>query len=97
LIVEALTAAVGLFAHKESDEAGGGLNRGAYDVEKSLEQSTERLAFAFGEGVRAFRAALTTPDGVDVDAGDPSSETNGASAGLARKISRRSGASSPQG
>src|SRR3954464_1414496 len=61
LIAEALTAAVGLFAYNRADTNGDGVRRGAADCEESLKHNTARLTFAFGEGVRAFREALTEP------------------------------------
>jgi hypothetical protein len=92
LIAEALTAAVGLFAYKKTDESGG-LERGAGDLEDSLKQNTARLTFAFGEGVRAFREALAQPEGVGEEDGDATEAAPG-SVGLAKKNSRRPAAES---
>src|SRR3954452_6331879 len=68
LLAEALTAAVGLFAYKKGDDTdGNGPKRGAADFEDSLKHNNARLTYAFGEGVRAFRKALSQPDTGDTD------------------------------
>ena len=59
LLAEALTAALAMFAFKQSQgENGEKLKRTAHDAEHMLKQNTARLTHAFGEAVRAFREAL---------------------------------------
>lgn len=79
LLAEALTAAVALFAN-EGLKGGKGkqFREAALDVEDSLKQNTTRLAYAFGEGVRAFREALTQPDLVGRDDTDEPADSEDA-------------------
>lgn len=71
LIAEGLTAAVALFAYKNSDSpTAQKLKDGVAGAEDRLKRDTARFTFAFGEGVRAFREALAQPapdGGVELD------------------------------
>jgi len=61
LVAEALIAAGGAFFATEGSNAKEGVRRLAGvgdDPKKLLERGSARLSFAFGEAVRAFRAAL---------------------------------------
>jgi hypothetical protein len=78
LVAQALTAAVAAFAIKQSDSpAGERVKAGAKSAEDMVKQNTARLGFAFAEGVRAFREALSSPppDALDpIPDGDPDVE-----------------------
>ena len=64
LIAQALTAAVAVFAVKESDSpTSRRVKAGARSAEEMVKENTARLGHAFAAGVRAFREALgTSPD-----------------------------------
>jgi hypothetical protein len=68
LIAEALTAAIGVFAYKHTDQqtlkrGGDKLKEGADQTREAVARNTARLSLAFGEAVTAFRTALTEPGG----------------------------------
>jgi hypothetical protein len=65
LVAEALTAALAMFAYKQTQgqtmgENGEKLKHTAHDAEDALKRNTARLTHAFGEAVRAFREALAS-------------------------------------
>lgn len=75
LVAEALTAALGIFAYKQAaDGTGEKIKMKAQDAQEALRNNTARLTHAFGEGVRAFREALSEPapmaNRVEDDVGD---------------------------
>jgi hypothetical protein len=62
LVAEALTAALGLFASRQTrGDKGEKIKLTAREAEDALKRNTARLTFAFGEAVRAFRVALAEP------------------------------------
>jgi hypothetical protein len=68
LIAEALTAAMGVLAYKQTgDGTREKIKDKARDTGEALAQNTARLTHAFGEGVRAFREALAADE---TEAGD---------------------------
>src|SRR5687768_16896709 len=83
LIAQALTAAIGVLAYKNaSPETRDGIRskakKGVEGTREALERNTERLAFAFGEAVTAFRTALGDP----ATPGDPKTAADALSARL---------------
>jgi hypothetical protein len=66
LIAEALTAAVGVLAYKQTSPETRGhirdkMKDGADETGDAVKRNTARLSFAFGEAVTAFRTALNQP------------------------------------
>lgn len=62
LIAKGLTDAVALLAHMNAESPGTrSIKDTVVDAEDRHERETARLAFAFGEAVRAFREALAQP------------------------------------
>ena len=57
LVAEAITAALGAVAYRES-KASAEIKGRVGDAEEALKQSASRLTHAFAQGVRAFREAL---------------------------------------
>ena len=83
LIAQALTAAIGVFAYKSATpETREGIRskakKGVDGARETLEHNTQRLAFAFGEAVTAFRTALGDP----AAPGDPKTAADALSARL---------------
>jgi hypothetical protein len=68
LIAEALTAAIGVLAYKNTDRetlkrAGSKIKDGAGETREAVKRNTARMSFAFSEAVTAFRTALAGPAG----------------------------------
>jgi hypothetical protein len=66
LIAQALTAAIGVLAYKNTspesrERVRGKIKDGADGTSEALKRNTARLSFAFGEAITAFRTALDRP------------------------------------
>ena len=101
LIAEALTAAMGVLAYKQTDEGTREKLKGkAGDTGELLAHNTARLTHAFSEGVRAFREALADGEapaarGDIADADDDSSGVEEFAREPPKKNSRRSATPNP--
>jgi hypothetical protein len=94
LVAEALTAALAMFAYKQTQgqttgENGEKLKHAAHDAEDALKRNTARLTHAFGEAVRAFREALATHEPAAFE-GEQSEASDDAPPRSPKKSPRRS-------
>jgi hypothetical protein len=90
LVAEALTAALAVFAYKQAEDGGERIKLSTRDAEQALKRNTARLTHAFGEGVRAFREALSQPPADLVEEPDLAPNEEVAPVVAAKKNYRRS-------